>query len=210
MSVINFLSSSKGQKGNEANIALAKEISETGNIDAVLELTGLLESKNKNTQSDSIKVLYEVGYRKPELIADYHEEFIKLLENKNNRLIWGAMAALATITELRHQEIYSAIDQVMNAVKKGSVITIDCGIEILAKLNAFNDYSDEIEPLLIDQLWRCPIKQLPMYIEKSMISVNVQNKDIFLDLIRKRINECEKDSQVNRLQKSLRQILKIS
>jgi hypothetical protein len=50
------------------------------------------------------------------------------------------MAALTTIVEIRHKELFESLDTIMEAVNHGSVITIDCGVEILAKLNRFNMY----------------------------------------------------------------------
>jgi len=209
MSVINLLSSSQGQKGNEANIVLAKEISASNNKGAVRELVENLSNKNKNIQSDCIKTLYEIGYIKPELIADYHGEFIKLLTSKNNRLVWGGMIALSTITDLKHAEIFDSLNIIMDTVNRGSVITIDAGIEILARLNKHAKYVNVTEPLLLEQLWKCPIKQLPMYIEKSIASIRKEGKEIYLTLIERRKKDCDNDSQAKRLEKSFRQIMSI-
>jgi hypothetical protein len=209
MSVINLLSSSQGQKGNEANIVLAKEISASNNKGAVRELVENLSNKNKNIQSDCIKTLYEIGYIKPELIADYHGEFIKLLTSKNNRLVWGGMIALSTITDLKHAEIFDSLNIIMDTVNRGSVITIDAGVEILARLNKHAKYVNVTEPLLMEQLWKCPIKQLPMYIEKSIASIRKEGKEIYLTLIERRKKDCDNDSQAKRLEKSFRQIMSI-
>ncbi|MBP1665847.1 MAG: hypothetical protein H6Q23_707 [Bacteroidetes bacterium] len=209
MSVINLLSSSQGQKGNEANIVLAKEISASNNKGAVRELVENLSNKNKNIQSDCIKTLYEIGYIKPELMADYHGEFIKLLTSKNNRLVWGGMIALSTITDLKHAEIFDSLNIIMDTVNRGSVITIDAGVEILARLNKHAKYVNVTEPLLMEQLWKCPIKQLPMYIEKSIASIRKEGKEIYLTLIERRKKDCDNDSQAKRLEKSFRQIMSI-
>jgi len=209
MSVINLLSSSQGQKGNEANIVLAKEISASNNKGAVRELVENLSNKNKNIQSDCIKTLYEIGYIKPELIADYHGEFIKLLTSKNNRLVWGGMIALSTITDLKHAEIFDSLNIIMDTVNRGSVITIDAGVEILARLNKHAKYVNVTEPLLMEQLWKCPIKQLSMYIEKSIASIRKEGKEIYLTLIERRKKDCDNDSQAKRLEKSFRQIMSI-
>jgi hypothetical protein len=209
MTIIKLLASSQGLKGNEANIALARHISQTDNKNAVRELVENLGNKDKNVQSDCIKTLYELGYIKPELIADYHAEFIKLLTNKNNRLVWGGMIALATIAELRHKEIFASLKEIIKTINTGSVITIDNGVEILAKLNKYDAYFNTTDPLLIEQLWKCPIKQLPMYIEKSIGSIKKLNKAIYQSIIEKRKSECENDSQLKRLEKSLKQIQKI-
>jgi hypothetical protein len=208
MTILKLLSSSQGQKGNEANIELARQISLTNNKNAVKELVENLVNKDKNIQGDCLKTLYEIGYLKPELIADYYSEFIKLLTSKNNRLVWGSMIALATITDLKHKEIFGSLNEIIEVINKGSVITIDNGVDILAKLNKYDRYFDTTDPLLIDQLWECPIKQLPMYIEKSMKSLNKQNREMYATIIEKRKHECENDSQTKRLEKSLKEINK--
>lgn len=194
MMLLELLSSGQGLKGSEANIELTKQISETENKDAVKELIINLENKDKKIQSGCIKTLYELGYLKPELISDYYREFIKLLRSKNNRLVWGGMIALATIADLRHKEIFASLNEILDVMNKGSVITIDNGIEILARLNKYDRYSKTTGPLLIEQLWKCPIKQLPMYIEKSMISIAKQNKEKYADILEKRKHECDSDS----------------
>lgn len=206
MSVLNLLSSSLGQKGNDANIALAKDIAEKENHSAIKELVSNLKNKDKKIQADCIKALYETAYIKPEMIASYYTDFLALLSDKNNRLVWGGMVALMAITDIKHKEIFAALDLISETVNKGSVITIDCGVEIYAKLNKHSEYLDKVEPLLIDQLWKCPIKQLPQYMEKSVISITQQNKEIYQKIINERKSECEKDSQQKRLEKALRKI----
>lgn len=209
MTVLKSLSSSLGQRGNEANIALAREIAETENHDAIKELVDNLKNKDKKIQGDCIKTLYETAYIKPEMIEDYYLNFLDLLTSKNNRMVWSGMIALLTITDLKHKEIFTSLDLIMKTVEKGSVITIDCGVEILAKLNKHSEYFDKTDPLLIEQLWKCPIKQLPMYMEKSLISITKENKEIYHGIIEKRKSECDKNSQVKRLEKVLKQIKSI-
>ena len=209
MTVITQLSSSLGQKGNDANIALAKEIAEAENRNAVKELVVNLKNKDKKIQADCIKTLYETAYIKPDLIANYYAEFLELLSSKNNRLVWGGMIALATITDLKSKELFKSLDLISETVNKGSVITVDAGIEIFAKLNKQSEYQDKVENLLTDQLWKCPSKQLPQYMEKSVISINEKNKEIYQKIINERKAECEKESQVKRLNKVLKLIEKI-
>lgn len=206
MTIIKALSSSIGQKGNEANIALAKEIAETENHDAIRELVENLNNEDKKIQGDCIKTLYETAYIRPEMIAEYYLNFLDLLRSKNNRMVWSGMIALLTITDLKYKEIFASLELIMTTIEKGSVITIDCGVEILAKLNKHSEYFGITDPLLIEQLWKCPIKQLPQYIEKSVISITEENKEIYQSIIEKRIVECEKDSQKKRLEKVLKRI----
>ncbi len=209
MSIIKFLSSSLGQRGNEANIALAKEIAETENHKAIKDLVDNLNNEDKKIQGDCIKTLYETAYIKPEMIEEYYLNFLDLLTSKNNRMVWSGMIALLTITDLKYKEIFASLELIMKTVNKGSVITIDCGVGILAKLNKHSEYINITEPLLIEQLWKCPIKQLPQYLEKSIISITKQNKEIYQTIIEQRKPECDKNSQVKRLDKILKTIRNI-
>ncbi|MCX6230128.1 MAG: hypothetical protein NTZ33_01170 [Bacteroidetes bacterium] len=209
MSILHLLASVQGLRGSEANIRLAKDIAASNNKAAVKELVENLNNKNKNIQSDCIKTLYETAYIKPELIADESAVFISLLQSKNNRLVWGAMYAISCIADLKHKEVYAALDSIMKTVAKGSVITIDNGVEILSRLNKYPQYTNTTDHLLIEQLWQCPIKQLPMYIEKAIISINKVNKEIYINLTEKRKTECERDTQLKRLEKSIKQMMKI-
>ena len=206
MSVLDLLSSSLGQKGNKANIELARQIAVSENHEAVKELVQNLKYNDKKIQGDCIKTLYETAYLKPEMIGDYYSDFLDLLTSKNNRLVWGGMIALMTITDLKSKEIFAALELIMKTVNGGSVITIDCGVEILVKLNKYSKYFDISDPLLAEQLWKCPIKQLPMYAEKSLICINHKNKDIYQSIIENRMDECEKASQTKRLEKVIRKI----
>ena len=206
MKVLDLLASTQGLKGSEANIVLAQKLAASENHEGIKVLVENLSNKDKRIQSDCIKTLYEIGYIKPRLISEYYKEFFKLLTSKNNRLVWGSMIALASIADLKQKEIFAELKLIMQTIKKGSVITVDAGIEILAKLNTNPDYFNTIDPLLFEQLWRSPIKQLPMYLEKSIICINYKNKEIYLSIIEKRIPECERDSQKKRLEKVKKQI----
>ena len=204
MSIIELLASSQGSRNSTANIALAEEIASTGNREAVAELAGLLKHKDRNIQGDSIKVLYETGFRNPELIAPHCSDFLDLLTSKNNRLVWGAMAALTCIAQIRHKELFKSLDIFMEAVNKGSVITIDCGVDILAKLNGFDAYFNTTDPLLMEQLSKCPIKQLPTYAGKALEHIGKHSTEGYRNIITNRLDECEKESQRKKLEKLLR------
>ncbi len=128
MSVLNKLASSQGRRDNIPNQELTKEIAETNNRNSVSELVEILQhSKDKRIQSDCIKTLYEIEYIKPESISDYYKYFLELLKSKNNRLVWGAMIALNTISKIKPKEIYENLVEILNATDNGSVITKDNG-----------------------------------------------------------------------------------
>src|SRR5687768_11293945 len=134
MTVIDKLASSLGRRDEIPNQELAKQIADTGDKKAVKELVENLASKNKHIQNDCIKTLYEIGYLKPSLISMHANNFVKFLEHKNNRLQWGAMTALKSITTEKPEVIFSALTKLADVADKGSVITKDNYVAILTKL----------------------------------------------------------------------------
>ena len=86
MTVLDKLASALDRGDEAPNITLAQEIAAAQDADAVRELIAHLADANKDIASDCIKVLYEIGALKPELIADYVDNFIALVGSRNNRL----------------------------------------------------------------------------------------------------------------------------
>jgi len=207
MNAINLLATSLNRGDDKPNQELADGIIQSNRTDWVQELVENLNNKDKNIQSDCIKVLYEIGARgAASMIAPYYKTFGDLLLSKNNRLVWGAMYALETITSVNPSDIYSILPAICKAIDNGSVITIDGGVSILAKLAAVKEYNETAFPLLLEQLNHCPTKQLPMYAEKSVKAINASNKNQFIDLLRERYSEMDKDSQKKRLDKVLKHV----
>lgn len=206
MTVIKKLSSSTGKRSKEVNKAFAKEIVAKNDRKSIKALIELLNHRDRNIQSDAIEVLYETGYVKPDLIADDYEIFVELLKNKNNRLVWGAMIALSTVSKVIPELIYKALPKIVAAVDEGSVITKDAGVAVFANLATVETQKQKVFPLLLKELATCPSKQLPQYAEKSLIAIDEKNKKEFVELINSRMSDLEKKSQVKRINKVLKDV----
>ncbi|PGS56373.1 HEAT repeat domain-containing protein [Bacillus sp. AFS041924] len=206
MSVIEKLASSLDRRDEEPNIELAVQVADQLDEDAVKELIENLSNKNKSIQNDCIKVLYEIGDRKPSLLTDYPNEFFSLLNSKNNRLQWGAMTAINSMTNDVPEIIFSKIEKIIDAGNKGSVITKDQVINILIKLCSIKTYYKEAFKLLIDQLVKSPTNQLPMYAERSMAIINEENKQLFIETLTSRLDDIEKETKRKRVEKVIKKI----
>jgi hypothetical protein len=201
MSVITKLASSLGRRDEAPNQALAEQTVEKADSRAVAELVDNLANKNKNIQSDCIKVLYEIGYRKPSLIAPYVKVFLALLDERSNRLVWGAMIALDAIASERPKELFGSIRKIAAVADSGSVITRDHAVGILITLSGITKYAPKAFPLLIEQLKKCPTNQLPMYAENALPIITVKNKDLFVKTLSSRLVEIDKESKRKRIEK---------
>ena len=208
MTVIEKLSSSTGKRSKEANKAFAKEIAGKNDRKSIKELIELLDNKDRNIKSDSIEVLYETGYLRPNLIADYYQTFVALLKNRNNRLVWGAMIALSSISIIAPEIVFKEFSKIVTAVEKGSVITKDAGVATFANLATVESQKEKVIPILFKELKKCPPKQLPQYTEKSLIAVGEKNKSEFIELINSRMPSLEKESQIKRIKKVLKAVEK--
>ena len=201
MSVINRLATSLGRRDDVANQELAKELAEAKAADDIRELVANLHNRDRKIQSDCIKVLYEIGYIAPELIAKYVQEFLELLKSKNNRMVWGGMSALATIAELQADILYEHREEIKAAIEQGSVITVDRGIKTLSTVAGQRDaYREELLPYLLEHLKTCRPKDVPQRAEAILKAVDGESKEQFIEAIQTRMAEM-RPSQEKRLRK---------
>jgi hypothetical protein len=209
LSVLEKLATALNRRDEVPNQALARSIVRERNAAAVQELVENLDHKNKGIQSDCIKVLYEIGESNPDLIAKYYKEFGKLLESKNNRLVWGAMTALDTIALKEPKGIFGMLARILEvADSSGSVIARDHAVGILVKLGTLKPYKRDCVPLLIEQLMSCPNNQFPMYIEMSVPVIDADNRKRFHQVMERRLPKLDKESQKKRVAKVLKKLTK--
>jgi hypothetical protein len=199
-SVFGKLATSLGRRDEVPNQVLAKTIAEKGDAKAVSELVAHLKDPDANIQSDCIKVLYEVGERRPSLIAPYGKQFLASLSAKNNRLVWGAMTALDSMTLEDPDLLHSGLSRITDVAETGSVITRDHTVGILVKLASVKRYEKEASELLVRQLASCPTNQLPAYAEKILSIANGRNREGFSKALRVRLGDIEKQSKKRRVE----------
>ena len=123
------------KRSKEIVQTIARKIAEENDYESIRSLVALMDDPDRNTQSLSIEVLYEVGYLKPYLLTAKADVFSDLLESNNNRLVWGAMIALSSIPSVAPQVIFDELPKIVDAENKGSVITRDAGVVIYANLS---------------------------------------------------------------------------
>jgi len=209
MSIIDKLAHSLGRRDEMPNQELASAIVQANDSKAIEELIENLDHKNRDIQSDCIKVIYEIGAIKPELIAGFSAALIALLDRKNNRLQWGAMTALDTIVAIKPKVIYEALPKIIAVADKGSVITNDHCVGIMIKLCVIKEYSEDAFSLLNERLLKSPDNQLPMYAENALPVINAKNNVVFVNMLLSRINGIEKESKRSRVEKVIRKVNKM-
>jgi len=208
MSVLNQLANALGRRDEVPNQELAVKIASSKDKPAVKELVENLQAKSKDIQNDCIKVLYEIGALNPKLIAEYAPVFLELLKHRNNRLQWGGMAALDAIVPEKADFIYESVPAILDAVSKGSVITMDGAVNIFIKLCGIPDYAENAFEVLLEVMQKAPTNQLPMYAERALPVVTTQNKTRFVSILSSRLGEIEKESKPKRVEKVIAKVQK--
>ena len=177
-----------GRNDEVPNIELAEELCRNSDSAGIKEIVGGFTGSDKAVANDCIKVLYEIGERKPELIAGYASEFISHLLSKNNRLTWGSMTALGKIAEHAPKPIFEKLSVVKAAYEDGSVITVDNSISVFAGLcKADGSYAKEVLPILINHLKKCKPKEVPQHAERASVCFTSGNADAFTEVLEARL-----------------------
>jgi hypothetical protein len=186
------------------NQLLAKELVDTRNVDGIREIAVNLGNNNKNVRSDCLKVLYEIGYLDPALIANYWGDFLGLLKSKDNRMVWGALITLATIADRHPHEIWAQIDDVIHATVIGTVISKVWGIRALARVAAADPkYQKKIFPILLGQIQGCLPRDVPLHSESILFAVDQKNKGKLISIMEARRAELT-SAQLTRYKKVLK------
>ncbi len=160
------LASSLGRSDEAPNIALAHAISASSVSNAVAELIALLDDPRQATRSDALKVLYETGKLDPALITGHAERFVRLLDDRHNRMVWGSMEALASIARVEPTALVPHLATIMQSTASCSVITRDWGVRALALVaQSHPETRAETVPFLIDLLATCKPSEFPRHLE---------------------------------------------
>ena len=206
MSVLNKIAYYQDRRSDVPNQELARELAASKDRAGVHEIAENLWNKEKSIQSDCLKVLYEIGYLDPTLIAEYVGDFLKLLKSRNNRLVWGGMIALSTVADFKADEIFPHFDEIVDVMNKGSVITMDNGVKALALVASKNAaYNQKIFPFLLDHLSTCRPKEVPQHAERTLPAINAGNKAEFIRVLERRMEDLS-GSQVARLKKAMKAV----
>lgn len=204
MSVLGHLASALGRRDEVPNVELAEKLANTGDGAAIAELAAAIGSAKSAIANDAIKVLYEIGERRPELIAPHADAFFDALASRNNRMIWGALSAIAALTTARPGTVAARLDEVLAAADRSSVIAKDAVVTILAALSASPSHKAVAWPALLAALHTSAVNQTPMYAEKALAAAPLNDPKELADVIESRLAGIHQPPKRKGLEKVLR------
>lgn len=189
-SILPELASSQNRKDEGPNKALSQRLVDSMGLVGIREAADNLNNNDRKIRIDCLAVLEQVGLLEPALIEDYLEDFYNLALSDDNRLVWAAMINIALIADRKPDAILEKFAEIVKIINKGTVITQDNGIKILARAGATSlRHNNIVCPYLMSQLRNCRPKSLPQYAESIQVAVRPENKTQFLEILTVRIDE---------------------
>ncbi|MEO6180328.1 MAG: hypothetical protein ABIP15_11275 [Devosia sp.] len=204
MSVLDKLASALDRTDERPNVELAETLVAKPDRKAIASLAEALSTGTVATQNDAIKVLYEIGERAPALVAPHAEAFLALLQSKNNRNVWGALSAIATIAATEPKAVAANLKAILAAADKGGVIAKDKAISILADLARAGE--PKAMPALLDRLADAAPNQFPMYCELALPAVKPPHTARFKTILEARLKTIDAPAKRARVEKVLKKL----
>jgi non-SMC mitotic condensation complex subunit 1 len=193
-----------GRRDEVPNQELAADLAANEDIEGILEIASALKDKNKSIQSDCIKVLYEIGYVKPELIVKYIDDFLYHLNSRNNRLVWGSMIACATIASLVPEKMMDNFDLIKKKTDSGTVITHIWGIYTFINIcKAGIKYKEQLFPVLLKYCEECRPVDFAKRIESVLEIMEKDELPLITSIVEKKRSSLS-DAQYKRAVKALK------
>lgn len=207
MSVLDRLARAMDRNDERPNVELAEDLAASGDAAAIAELADALAQAPVAVQNDALKVLYEIGARRPELVAPHLDAVLPLLSSRNNRTVWGALKAIETIAPLRPDQVGAAIDDVLAAADRSSVIAKDAANGILASLIAAGQ-NKRLLPVALERLTQAAPNQFPTYAEQIGAVIDAAHSARLTEIIENRLPRVAGAAKQARLRKLLLRLAK--
>lgn len=200
--VLSKLAGALGRRDEAPNVELARALAERPNAVAVATLVETLTNGTIAAQGDAIKVLYELGGRRPELLSPYVDTFVSLLATKNNRLHWGVLSALDTLGDLESARIRKHLSAILSAAERASVIGKDKAVSLICKLHA-NAKSKPTWAALVRLLDDAANNQFPSYAEQLERVAKGAERTELAAIVTRRLPLVPQPAKVKRLNATL-------
>lgn len=203
------LASALGRRDEEPNIALARDLAGSGDAGDVATLAEALSSAPRPVRHDSIKALYELGALRPELIRPHADAFLAAMNGTDNRLAWGALAALDTLAAHDPGLIAAHLPQILAAAERGSVIAKDKAVSMLATLAALPGAAPGAWAALLAMVRDAAVNQTAMYAEAASRAAPMNDPAALAEVVRMRRDGIAAPAKRARLEKVLRKLAKL-
>lgn len=209
MSVLDRLACALGRRDEEPNIALARVLAASGDAAGVAALAEALSTSPRPVRHDAIKALYELGALRPDLVRPHAGTFLALLDGSDNRLVWGALAALDTLAADHPDLIAAHLPEILAAAGRGSVIAKDKAVSMLATLASLPAPGPGAWDALLAMVRDAAVNQAAMYAEAALRAAPANDPAALAEVVRMRRDAIAAPAKRARLDTVLRRLTRL-
>jgi hypothetical protein len=210
MSVLDRLASALGRRDEQPNVALARDLAGSEDRAGIAMLAEALARGPRPISGDAIKALYELGALRPDLVRPHADAFLTALDSRQNRLVWGAMAALDTLAADYPELIAAHLPEILAAAERGSVIARDKAVSMLATLASRpGPAGPQAWGHLLAILRDAPVNQVAMYADAALSAAPMHDPAALADAVRTRLAGIATPARRARLDKVLRRLARL-
>ncbi len=150
MSILEQLSSKRGERSGEANLHVALQCIQ--HPDLLEEIDGGLQGKDAALAGDCAEVMTMVAEHHPEKVKQYADHLVAACTHKTTRVRWEAMHALSYIAKLIPDRMETYLPAVMEIYSKdASIIVRDYAVDVIGNYAASGeDAARQAMPLLLE------------------------------------------------------------
>lgn len=132
MSILNELSTSVGDRTQDANRAVAKKVQ--ANLSLLDEIAKGLTNSNKKLVGDCAEIFTMIAENQPDAVAPYVSQLIPLLKSKDKRIRWEVTHTLIFTARLIPDIMFSIMPELMSLISNdNSVIVRNYSIQALGE-----------------------------------------------------------------------------
>ncbi|MFN8063099.1 MAG: hypothetical protein U0Q12_28360 [Vicinamibacterales bacterium] len=157
-----------GRRDERPNVTLADDIASSMDSAATRELVALLGAAEPRERHDAIKVLYEIAERRPRLLLRHVDALLDASRSRDNRLVWGALTALAVVAAAAPARVGPHVAAVLDAAGRSSIIARDQAVRVLVAVASTHRYRTPAVRGVLDLTRRATPNQIPLYCERAL------------------------------------------
>lgn len=198
MAVLDYFQEALDLRDQQVTQRLADQLVRHQNDDGIAEIVAFIQGKPSiPLLGQALKTLELVTQKAPALVRTAFPVVFPLLWHSENQIVWRAMTVVANLAPFHTKRLYEELPALLEIMDSGTVITRDHGFKLLLCLYAV--YSEQLAPILFDQLLRAPDNQLGQYAEKWLACIQLTDLPVLVSALEQRQPELTAPSHQKRL-----------
>lgn len=156
------------------------------------------------------KALKKISESTPEELIPYYPDFLAILADKNVKVAWATFFMLTPMAVFKPEMAYRHLGLFAQIADGDSVIARDQYVKILTKLAKHTAYKETCITLLLDEVLKAPVNQLPSYAKSAASVIDQEHAGSLIDLISSRLPDvADYPPKTKKLQQLIRQLNKL-